>query len=177
MARTKSHWEDDLGRWLKPFLDRELLIQADRLVGGSDAVLVIDDTAVPKKGTHSVGASVVVNLRHDLRVLGWAGVEKALAVRENECHVPDAMYDAIRDGLHGKLDHKSTDTVANQNDPVEISFFNELGVHSRIVGDNSRSRATASRGRDRRARWLHGSRHASPKTFDPSTSLLATRDG
>ena len=53
MARTKSNWEDDLGRWLKPFLDRELLIQADRLVGGSDAVLVIDDTAVPKKGIRS----------------------------------------------------------------------------------------------------------------------------
>ena len=113
-AGTKSNWEDDLGRWLKPFLDRlghkarrrmcplyvagligpgdrnsvqpmaerlapgdydqlhhfvsasvwdavpletELLIQADRLVGGSDAVLVIDDTAVPKKGTHSVGVA------------------------------------------------------------------------------------------------------------------------
>jgi len=30
---------------------------ADQLVGGSDAVLVIDDTAVPKKGTHSVGVA------------------------------------------------------------------------------------------------------------------------
>jgi SRSO17 transposase len=38
-------------------LERELLIQADRLVGGSDAVLVIDDTAVPKKGEHSVGVA------------------------------------------------------------------------------------------------------------------------
>jgi SRSO17 transposase len=34
---------------------REPAIQADQLVGGSDAVLVIDDTAVPKKGKHSVG--------------------------------------------------------------------------------------------------------------------------
>ena len=114
MAATDSNWEDELGRWLKPFLDRlghkarrrmcplyvagligpgdrksvqpmaerlapgdydqlhhfvsagvwdaapletELLIQADRLVGGSDAVVVIDDTAVPKKGTHSVGVA------------------------------------------------------------------------------------------------------------------------
>jgi len=114
MVGTTSDWEDELGRWLKPFLDRlghkarrrmcplyvagligpgdrksvqpmaervvpgdydqlhhfiaagvwdaapletELLIQADRLVGGSDAVLVIDDTAVPKKGKQSVGVA------------------------------------------------------------------------------------------------------------------------
>ncbi len=114
MVVTTWDWRDELGRWLKPFLDRlghkarrrmcplyvsgligpgdrkgiqpmaerlavgdydqlhhfiaagawdaapvekELLVQADRLVGGDDAVLVIDDTAVPKKGTHSVGVA------------------------------------------------------------------------------------------------------------------------
>src|SRR6476646_2536467 len=114
MVDTKSKWEDELGRWLKPFLDRlghkarrrmcplyvsgligpgdrksiqpmaarlapgdydrlhhfiadgvwdaaplerELLVQADRLVGGKDAVLVIDDTAMPKKGDRSVGVA------------------------------------------------------------------------------------------------------------------------
>ena len=114
MVGARSKWEDELGGWLKPFLDRlghkarrrmcplyvagligpgdrksvqpmaerlapgdydrlhhfvaagvwdaapleaELLVQADRLVGGSDAVLVIDDTAMPKKGTHSVGVA------------------------------------------------------------------------------------------------------------------------
>jgi len=107
MVRRTSDWRDELGRWLKPFLDRlghkarrqmcplyvsgligpgdrksiqpmakrlalgecdqlhhfiaagvwdatpvetELLIQADRLVGVDDAVLAIDDTAIPKKG-------------------------------------------------------------------------------------------------------------------------------
>jgi SRSO17 transposase len=114
MVNTTAKWEVELGRWLKPFLDRlrhrarrrmcplyisgligpgdrksvqpmaerlasgdydqlhhfiaagvwdaapletELLIQADRLVGGSDAVLVIDDTALPKKGDHSAGVA------------------------------------------------------------------------------------------------------------------------
>jgi SRSO17 transposase len=114
MAGETLDWKDELGRWLKPFLDRlghkarrqmcplyvsgligpgdrksiapmakrlalgdydqlhhfvaagvwdarpleaELLVQADRLVGGGDAVLVIDDTAIPKKGRHSVGVA------------------------------------------------------------------------------------------------------------------------
>src|SRR5437867_12693139 len=107
MVDTKSKWEVELGRWLKPFLDRlghkarrrmcplymagligpgdrkcaqpmadrvvrgeydqlhhfiaagvwgwapletELLVEADRLVGGSDAVMVNDDTASANKG-------------------------------------------------------------------------------------------------------------------------------
>ena len=114
MVDTTSRWEDELRRWLEPFLDRlghkarrrmcplyvsgligpgdrksvqpmaarlapgdydqlhhfiadgvwdaapleaELLVQADRLVGGKDAVLVIDDTSMPKKGDRSVGVA------------------------------------------------------------------------------------------------------------------------
>jgi SRSO17 transposase len=45
------------GVWDAAPLEMELLAQADRLVGGDDAVLVIDDTAMPKKGTHSVGVA------------------------------------------------------------------------------------------------------------------------
>src|SRR5262249_37077845 len=41
------------GVWDAAPVETELLVQADRLVGGRDAVLVIDDTAIPKKGTHS----------------------------------------------------------------------------------------------------------------------------
>jgi SRSO17 transposase len=43
--------------WDMAPVETELLIQADKLVGGRDAVLVIDDTAVLKKGTHSVGVA------------------------------------------------------------------------------------------------------------------------
>src|SRR5712672_2997646 len=114
MVDTTSKWEDELERWLEPFLDclghkarrrmcplhvsgligtgdrksvqpmaarlapgdydqlhhfiadgvwdaapleSELLVQANRLVGGADAVLVIDDTAIPKKGDRSVGVA------------------------------------------------------------------------------------------------------------------------
>jgi SRSO17 transposase len=45
------------GVWDEAPLERELLVQADGLVGGADAVLVIDDTALPKKGKHSVGVA------------------------------------------------------------------------------------------------------------------------
>ena len=43
------------GVWDAAPSEMELLVQADKLVGGTDAVLLIDDTAVPKKGKHSVG--------------------------------------------------------------------------------------------------------------------------
>ena len=45
------------GVWDAAPLEAELLAQADRLVGGDNAVLVIDDTALPKKGNHSVGVA------------------------------------------------------------------------------------------------------------------------
>jgi SRSO17 transposase len=43
--------------WDSTPLEAVLAQAADRLVGGSEAVLVIDDTALPKKGTHSVGVA------------------------------------------------------------------------------------------------------------------------
>ena len=44
-----------VGPWDEAPLEAELLAQANRLVGGPKAILVIDDTALPKKGTHLVG--------------------------------------------------------------------------------------------------------------------------
>ena len=45
------------GVWSEAPLEEELAIQADRLIGGANAVLVVDDTALPKKGSHSVGVA------------------------------------------------------------------------------------------------------------------------
>ena len=45
------------GVWDAGPLEEELVCQADRMVGGPDAMLVIDDTALPKKGRHSVGVA------------------------------------------------------------------------------------------------------------------------
>src|SRR6187200_348774 len=45
------------GVWDAAPIVAELIVQADKLVGGRDAVLVIDDTAMLKKGKHSVGVA------------------------------------------------------------------------------------------------------------------------
>ena len=45
------------GMWDSAPLQAALLKEADRLVGGTGAFLVIDDTAMPKKGSHSVGVA------------------------------------------------------------------------------------------------------------------------
>ena len=46
-----------VGAWDAAPLEAELARQADRLVGGADAWLVVDGTALPKKGGHSVGVA------------------------------------------------------------------------------------------------------------------------
>jgi SRSO17 transposase len=45
------------GTWDSGPLEQALMQEADRLVGGADAFLIIDDTALPKKGMHSVGVA------------------------------------------------------------------------------------------------------------------------
>lgn len=45
------------GVWDSAPLEAALLAEADRMVGGDDAWLIIDDTSLPKKGTHSVGVA------------------------------------------------------------------------------------------------------------------------
>jgi SRSO17 transposase len=43
--------------WATAPLEEELVREANRLVGGPDAVLVVDDTALVKQGQHSVGVA------------------------------------------------------------------------------------------------------------------------
>jgi SRSO17 transposase len=45
------------GIWEAGPLEAELAVQADKIVGATDAFLVIDDTGLPKKGDHSVGVA------------------------------------------------------------------------------------------------------------------------
>lgn len=45
------------GVWDEEPLEAALLAEADRQVGGRNAWLIIDDTALPKKGRHSVGVA------------------------------------------------------------------------------------------------------------------------
>ncbi len=45
------------GVWDAAPLENTLLARADAMVGGDDAWLIVDDTALPKKGAHSVGVA------------------------------------------------------------------------------------------------------------------------
>jgi len=62
-ARTNTVSYDQLhhfigsGIWDAAPLEAALLVEADKLVGGDNAWLIIDDTALPKKGRHSVGVA------------------------------------------------------------------------------------------------------------------------
>lgn len=56
-SHDRLHHFISVGAWDAEPLEDELMRQADRLAGGADAYLVIDDTALPKKGKHSVGVA------------------------------------------------------------------------------------------------------------------------
>ncbi|MBZ9716166.1 IS701 family transposase [Deinococcus multiflagellatus] len=79
---TVSPWQDDQ-------LGAVLARQAQRLVGGRDAVLIVDDTAFPKQGTGSVGVA-----RQYCGVLGKVAncqVLVSLTLAKNDLPVPLAL--------------------------------------------------------------------------------------
>src|SRR5688500_15795204 len=55
--RQQLHHFISTAPWRCEPLEEELVRAADRLVGGPEAVLVIDDTALVKQGRHSVGVA------------------------------------------------------------------------------------------------------------------------
>jgi SRSO17 transposase len=57
MGYDRLHHFIAAGIWNERPLAEASLAEADRLVGGKTAFLVIDDTTLPKKGTHSVGVA------------------------------------------------------------------------------------------------------------------------
>src|SRR3954466_5506135 len=54
-ATQQLHHFVSTSPWVTAPVEEELVRAADRLVGGPDAVLVVDDTALVKQGRHSVG--------------------------------------------------------------------------------------------------------------------------
>jgi SRSO17 transposase len=56
-SHDRLHHFIAVGPWDAAPLEEELLAQANRLVGGPNAYLVVDDTVLPKKGSHSVGVA------------------------------------------------------------------------------------------------------------------------
>jgi SRSO17 transposase len=56
-AHDQLHHFVSAGTWDAAPLLEELTRQADALLGGAEAVLVVDDTALPKKGSASVGVA------------------------------------------------------------------------------------------------------------------------
>lgn len=53
----RLHHSIAAGIWDEAPLERALLGEADRPVGGADAILIVDGIALPKKGSHSVGVA------------------------------------------------------------------------------------------------------------------------
>jgi hypothetical protein len=56
-SATTSFITSSPGAWDAAPLEKALLAEADRMVGGADAWLIVDDTALSKKGEHSVGVA------------------------------------------------------------------------------------------------------------------------
>ena len=57
------------GVWDSAPLETALLVEADKMVGGNGAWLIIDDTALPKKGRHSVGVACACSCRRTGRAI------------------------------------------------------------------------------------------------------------
>ena len=117
------------GVWDAAPLEAELLVQADRLVGGSDAVLVIDDTAIAKKGTHSVGVAA----QYASALGKTANCQSLVSLTLAGGEVPVML--AMRLFLPGELDKQSGSVGASGRSGRVSNGANEAGDRPR--GDRS----------------------------------------
>lgn len=57
MSHDQVHHFIASGAWDTAPLEAAFLAEADRMVGGKDASLIVDDTALPEQEDHSVGVA------------------------------------------------------------------------------------------------------------------------
>ena len=113
------------GAWDSTPVETELLVQADRLVGGRDAVLVVDDTAIAQEG-HAFG-------RCRCAICFGAGQDRQL---------PDpGIVDA---GARRSASHAGVAAVSSRR----VGRASGLGWSERVFQPN-----TERHGRSRRWRW------------------------
>lgn len=94
VQRRQLHHFVSASPWPVAPLEAVLAREADRLVGGPDAVLVVDDTPLRKQGRHSVGVVTMTLARGDVPVV--VGLKRYLpkdwaadAERRRRCGVPE----------------------------------------------------------------------------------------
>ena len=78
------------GTWNEASLEAELLARADQLAGGPDAILIINEISVPKKGTRSVGVAPQYALALDKTIN--CQILILLTITRNAVSVPVALH-------------------------------------------------------------------------------------
>ena len=138
------------------------LVQADKLVGGSDAVLVIDDTAIPKKGVHSVGVAA----RYALALGKTANCQTLVSLTLARGEVPVML--ALRLFLPESWTGDRRGWVERVSRPVS-NGTNEAGVGS--SGDRLRHRGSCALWQRLRGFRLWAERAAPPGAHSSQTGL------
>ncbi|MDR6305848.1 hypothetical protein GGQ85_003574 [Nitrobacter vulgaris] len=94
MVDTGSKWEDELGRWFKPFLDRlghkarwrMYLLYVSGLIGPGDrkSVQSIQDQLLQRQVRHSLAQPVVLFFSSSLRRFTWSPFKPPNSLRHRQ---------------------------------------------------------------------------------------------